>query len=197
MQLWEYFLSQDKEHDLTDPTTLEQWMPNAAQDCTAIWIEAVQALRSLAPRLKGRRGRPSALTPQEADRIFRSYIDRLRPHVIQESKAADRHEPLRAATYQGVRLYAWIPDNELLNWAASDRHMWAEVFGSMISGDFSPVCESCGKELGLTPKGRRPRAGMCRRCKFQAWYSKQPREKLQERWRRNKANERARDREGG
>jgi hypothetical protein len=69
---------------------------------------------------------------------------------------------------------------------------WRQVFASLATDQIPPVCAGCGQPLAKTPGGRTPRADRCKRCRFKAWYTKQPKTQLRKRWRANKAAERAR-----
>lgn len=70
---------------------------------------------------------------------------------------------------------------------------WIRVFGSLIGAGVPPVCPECRQPLGLTPKGRRPRAGMCKRCADAKRYKtlKQDPETLRKKWAEDKKRQRA------
>jgi hypothetical protein len=216
MQRWQYMLAEDREHDLADPDSAARWVaeddpphPGASDWQPAVvraWVEAVHTLRSVALRLKRRRGRESAFTPQQADHVFECYLRMLSPVIrgreqLRIYRGPAGQEPIRAATFRGVKLdYRFDIDDPRMAegyglWWLTSEGMWAEAFGSMVSDDFDPVCSGCGSPLGLTPKGRRPRADQCGKCRFAAWKKKQPRAKLRAMWREAKAKERARDEE--
>lgn len=198
--MWEYMLREDREHDLADLSAAKQWAlrgePPGDRDpwvpgVVATWMDGVHTLRSLAPRLKKRKGREPAISPEQADNLFGDFLRMLRPSVVTRGEG-----PIRTTTFVGVRLspLADVNDPRMRqpwgNWAMTVDHIWAGVFGSMVSDDFAPVCSRCGQELGTTPKGRRPRAGMCSKCRYANWYAKQPKAKMRARWRANKAAQR-------
>lgn len=225
MHLWEFALACDAEADLTTPSGMAaflsrveysfgralrdafsvselpaDWDPRFAEE----WRTAVNVLRSLAPRLKGRRGRKAEIDPLEADRIFEDHIGRLRPVLRRVNIGAGPvwKVPLGVKTFAGVVLRpAYSPTEREETWARygnewaifafTATRYWRDVFGSMVTDDFAPVCGRCGTELGLTPKGKRPRAGLCAQCRYKAWYEEQPRKRLREKWRSNKAAQRA------
>jgi hypothetical protein len=205
MHFWQFILQEDESHDLANKVAASKWLAGGEQisekplhpKALGTWINAVQALRSLAPRLKRVRCRPSSLSPSEADMIFDSFLENLRPVV---TRKGDDLAPYTSRSVLGVKLHpdilkimdSWSQICEDSSIGAFIEQMWTEVFGSLISDDFAPVCAACGKPLGLTPKGRRPRRGMCSKCRFNAWYKKQSQPKLRERWRANKVAERSR-----
>lgn len=178
------------------------------------WQDAVHSLRDLARRLKGcRTGRKPDIDPKVADMVFSENVAELRPVVMMQLgtpwEPGDDTPPLIRKNFAGLRLAA-DPRIEVLTAAlrAKDKEsaveatslfiraftavFWQSVFGSMLTDYFAPICATCGVRLGLTPKGRRPRAGKCRRCQQAEQYASEPLEVKRARWRKNKAEERAR-----
>lgn len=69
-----------------------------------------------------------------------------------------------------------------------------EALASLVTADILPVCSKCAIPLGLTPKGRRPRAGMCGRCKQAAWRQRQGKKVMRDKWKKQQSAKRMRDR---
>lgn len=188
MQFWEFVLRQDALNDIADPTAgkkwanqwerSDEWLEPWNTERNATWTQAVHALRSIAPRLKNKRGRPSELAPAEADGVFNDYLGFLRPIVT-----TSNNKPLRASNYRGLRFVVWQVEDPV-------HRLWASVFASMITYDFTRVCEKCGQPMPLTPTGKQPRASKCSKCRFNDWYSRQPKKQLRARWRAAKASQR-------
>src|SRR5438874_5025644 len=109
MQFWEYVAREDRATDLSDPGRAArywEWLANPCgewpfvwpadggrpgghpaeirlhRQAAALWSEAVHATRSVALRLKGFVGRPSAVSPEQADETFAMYLGRLTPVVL-------------------------------------------------------------------------------------------------------------------
>jgi hypothetical protein len=181
------------------------------------FVATVQSLRSLAARLKRCKARPSSLDPDdsgEADRLLDVVLkDRVGITVKRIDRRGERG-PLTRRTFGGLRMVVDVPVLEpeeewlrkfrdvpdgLRGWAIGcyERllHFQARAVMSLVADELSPVCSRCGIELGLTPKGRRPRAGKCKRCRYEAWKEKKGRKALQAMWRESKKDERDRKRE--
>jgi hypothetical protein len=131
MQLWEWVLCADREHDLADPTAAAAWFAEFRMQQIPLgirwdkdrqpwsrpvakqWREAVYSLRSLANRLRNRKTRPTPIGPCEADRVFERYVRGL-TLVIRRSDDEYRRGrqgepefvrvPLRASTFRGVSI---------------------------------------------------------------------------------------------
>jgi len=220
--MWEWVLQEDAKLDLSDPTTAAGWfadVPNRAvpfkvkwdkdrkpwsRPIVVKWQEALYSLRSVAKRLQDAKVRPTDIDPIEADRVFERYLSRLMP-VIKRSDGMFRRlvepAPLRAATFKGIEFnpgVMTVSDYPKLDkyWAAVAMIMdgtWRKAFGSLATDQIMPVCSGCGKQLELTAGGKIPRADRCKKCRFKEWYTAQPQSKLRNRWRANKAAERARE----
>lgn len=210
MQLWEFVLAADRKLDLADPAAATAWfsaVPNRQigirirwdSDTSQLegpilekWRKAVHTLRSLAGRLKGRKTREPGLEPLTADHVFGWYVGQVRLRIARADDDMPS-KPLTARSFLGVRLgfeviywresdYPTIPDLYWRQVAGLMDAFWRQVFGSLATDELKPVCDTCGAELG-GPSGRKPRTGRCKKCVFKAWYKKQPRAKLRERWR--------------
>jgi hypothetical protein len=225
MQLWEWVLTEDRRQDLAEPAAAVEWFaahraryvpfvlkwdkaghPPWPKAVLSRWQANVNALRSLAARLHGRKVREADIDPIEADRLFFGHISGLRLRVDAEDKAKVGLEPLKASTFRGVTL-SWdrvsVNDHPKLEpmWAmlaSVQDAFWRVVFGSLATDEVPPVCSAsgCGKPLDKTPGGRTPRAPMCKSCRYKAWYTAQPITKLRKRWAKNKRIERQRNQQG-
>lgn len=249
MYVWEYVLQADKDRDLTDLGQVVEWLAEAKTfshvgefdegaierlgekwpvALAAMWVKNVNALRSIAARLKNKKARRSTIAALEADEVFHERIRMLRPAILwnvpdDAIRPAKREDvtpksvadlggtvgrylrdvtiPLDSSNFVGIRLLPDLAHSAVtllpqfdIRWAGPAVALdvlWQIVFGSMVDDYFQTVCAKCGVPLGLTPKGRRPRAGLCKSCANKQWLRNQPKEKLRERWKANKAAERA------
>lgn len=224
MQLWEWVLREDRRLDLTDPAAALEWFakhrtyfvpfpvkwdkerPPWPKEVLARWQANVNALRSLAQRLRGRKGRTADIEAFDADDMFARHIYGLRLLLDADHLADGQRVPLTASRFTGVSLSfgsVAVSDYPKLDplWAmlsSVQDAVWRKVFGSLATDQVPPVCSApgCGKPLEPTPGGRVARAPMCKACKYKSWYAKQPKTKLRQRWAANKRNERQRNHEG-
>jgi hypothetical protein len=210
MKRWGFFLALDKEHDLSDvgrgcqyglfglrggEPMIERFgwcMRLAAVALTtptkkdaAQWARAVNALRSVAGRVAGYRGRKPEITATEADEVMAHYISMTEPKVVIGEK------PVRKIRLQYVprpsaheRAHAAIFSDKDSAFAAAADIYFQHIFASLIQPD--GVCGDCGRELGATTRAKR-----CASCKAKRYWDSLPIEKRRERQREKKRRQRA------
>ncbi len=203
MQRWESVLSADTRTDLTIRASVVAWVSERLEENEGIaqswismlrnlagawreehdlqWREFVHALRSLAPRLKKRKGRATAMNTDAADDLFRLQIQKLVPFVISpfaRTSGGDirPQQPLSAKTFKCVRLLpsgmSSLTAKPIIRLRSVIDAFWQGVFGSMVTDHFLPVCGWCSRELKLNKKGGQVRTQYCSKvCRNAADYA--------------------------
>jgi hypothetical protein len=171
------------------------------------WPANLRALRSVARRLKGkaaaRPNRGDVPTDEEAELKALFFLQRLAPWPDPPEAR------LSAKTFRGLRLFPTylardrldehsrpvrivaakeladgFPNSEVFWWDGGSL-FWQLAFLSLFDDTAGiAVCRTCGTVLGdRTPTGRPKRLQQCGNCRWQKHWSKQPKEKKQEKWR--------------
>jgi hypothetical protein len=226
MLLWEYVLTGDLREDLTVHEHALRWLGRERFVLPQVELNGqrspmrnywgtfhgrffagrVQALRSIAFRLKGFKSRSPRLEDWTADRLFNVYLGQLQLAPRRKrSKRGTLPEPLDKKNYAGLQIGPVLPTRESMAGTIAEEKLdeqqvqglidlqkfWIDVFGSLILPDIAPVCGACGKPLDPTPTGRRSRAKFCKACAFNEWEKTQSVKKKRKRWREAKAQQRA------
>jgi hypothetical protein len=226
MELWQYLFEADQREDLAPPDAGAGWLAaqpwgwsadrgwwtaRAAQE----WGKNVQALRSLASRLKGRRlKRPARVAEPEADArlrrfvsLFRSAVNMAQPRGPKDLALSRRNfrglgvfpsvstgrpaDPWRSNAGQDGRRVETQPLVQML-WLDDLDLFWQVVFWSLLAEGGPVLCERCGEALGdTTPTGRRKKQRFCGRCRTRAWWAKLPQERKRAKWRDDDQKRRA------
>jgi hypothetical protein len=206
VKLWEYLVGADSKLDLSDagrakdwfysqpwwgaPITLGLgWTTRAEQN----WQKNLAALRSLARRLKKRRGYQAESQGEdiEADQVLFKYLDMLRVAV----KPSATGEPLSRKSFRGWGVFpsvanspgqrATVAHNTSRYWQNDLDFFWQVVFFSLVDDDAPAFCELCGRHLGdKTKRGKPIKQKLCSSCRHREWKRKQPKKKLREKWRK-------------
>jgi hypothetical protein len=225
MWFWEAVLAADQRFDLTDVRVAGEWLVGAGHmqsvefegvrhpdwngwgtDTHRLFRHRLEALRSVAARLKGARTRQPRMEPFKADGVFKEYLDRLRLFA-RTNRSGRNVKPLDKRVFAGIGVQVVVSKADIEELAAEigkDRpnvrltlehleRFWGSAFGSLVVPDITPLCGRCGRDLGTTPTGRRSRAGLCKACRNPDWKEKQGPAKVRRMWRQYKAEERRRD----
>ena len=145
----------------------------------------------------------------DADEVWQRYVSRLTVIIRGGAFGGLGSGPLTPQSFKGISLSSTpgavfrdtrvrLPTLEqqqqhLIGWVDD---FWQGAFASLLgTGVFLParsgVCGACGRDLGVTPKGHQARAGLCARCRRAEWERSLTKSERQERWRKNKAKQRA------
>jgi hypothetical protein len=82
-----------------------------------------------------------------------------------------------------AELRAGWPNSEVW-WLDNASLFWQIVFLSLLEDSGPAVCQVCGAILGdKTPKGRKKRQTVCKRCRWREWWGKQSKDRKRARWR--------------
>jgi hypothetical protein len=181
MLLWRFVLEADRKLDLAHPVRATAWLRAqwwGTTELPAGWAHNVLALRSLARRLKGRRGTRSVPTGDEnealADRTAYGYLRWMRLSVIQRRPGG----PLSAVNFLGIKALPTYPlppgglplgaeSKSILarmsfEWDETDTQamvrdvfwrddgsvFWQIVFFGVLTDSGAAVCTLCGRGLG-------------------------------------------------
>lgn len=233
MLLWEMLLTVDNRLDLSESSRVLSWLASVpfvvpfvetgrgrkkcrepqpgcwTEETFQFFVHRLQALRSVAARLKGFKGRESPINPLEADAVFKKYIrDYTRLRIAKKgdvgagADSSPSPRPLDRRNFDGLRFDIGLPPEaeteakrkesrgaEVVVLCELDK-FFATAFASMVIGSFAPICGRCGRQLETTPTGRKPRAKFCAKCQFAAWQDTQTDKQKRERWRRDKKQQR-------
>lgn len=201
MELWKYLLAADKKLNLSDPDAAWKWIqqqnwqlsPNCRWTPAAAknWRKNLDALKCMSKRLKSR-SVPDG--HQEADTVVEYYVGMLRP-----TWRPSLHPPwvleLMPTVLDPVGERVWFRGKEdyliqFSDWEDWD-YFWQLVFRGLLTGTGLSLCKTCGAELPKNPNRRRPsRRETCDSCQWQKWRAKQPKKKMREKWKEDKANQR-------
>jgi hypothetical protein len=176
----------------------------------ANWRPNLLALRGIARRLARKRPRRQTVEQVEEcgreDRVAYRYIRLMHPCVRFRDGGPS---VLYRDTYLGFRLaptYAAPPElrhfgdrlsvevtpggaGQEFYWLDDWTVFWEEVFFGLVAEAGPVVCEVCGRDLGVTTATGRPKKQqVCGKCRYRAWYKRQPKTKLRAKWREDYAN---------
>jgi hypothetical protein len=171
------------------------WTPRAQEN----WPRNLIAFRSLARRLRCKKGRVSAKKAtvfQLEDGVAMSYLFLLRPVFVARSGGPWFEDTFVAVelgpTMKTPKVFAVPPGHPMPEriavpptevavqpWYTVDDWdvFWQVAFYGLLTGSGPAVCENCGELLG------RNRAKQCGKCRRRKWWDKQPQEKKREKWR--------------